>query len=74
MEIVDRPLRQFDFILTKAVISSAKIIIFLFTPCLSLKFLHVTHEIETVKTKIKEDFKVRKNNHVALLFCKLPYT
>ena len=73
MEIVDRPLRQFDFILTKAVISSAKIIIFLFTPCLSLKFLHVTHEIETVRTKIKEGFKVRKNNHVALLFCKLSY-
>lgn len=74
MEIVDRPLRQFDFILTKAVISSAKIIIFLFTPCLSLKFLHVTHEIETVRTKIKEDFKVRKKYHVALLFCKLSYT
>ena len=74
MEIVDRPLRQFDFILTKAVISSAKIIIFLFTPCLSLKFLHVTHEIETIRTKIKEDFKVRKNNHIALLFCKLSYT
>lgn len=74
MEIVDSPLRQFDFILTKAVISSAKIIIFLFTPCLSLKFLHVTHEIETIRTKIKEDFKVRKNNHVALLFCKLSYT
>ena len=73
MEIVDRPLRQFDFILTKAVISSAKIIIFLFTPCLSLKFLYVTHEIETIRTKIKEDFKVRKNNHVALLFCKLSY-
>ena len=73
MEIIDRPLRQFDFILTKAVISSAKIIILLFTPCLSLKFLHVTHEIETIRTKIKEDFKVRKNNHVALLFCKLSY-
>ena len=74
MEIADRPLRQFDFILTEAVISSAKIIIFLFTPCLSLKFLHVTHEIETIRTKIKEDFKVRKKNHVALLFCKLSYT